>query len=385
MDPSRRLLYVVNVSWFFLSHRLPLAVEARRRGYEVHLATHVSSTGDRATIEAAGIVLHELEVRRSDQSVSGNVGLFIVLWHLYRNLQPALVHHVTLKPVLLGGIAARLARVPAVVAAVPGLGFSFVARGGWAAIRRWLVLRGLRLALRPLRGRTIFQNSDDMHLLVESGCVRRDDARLIPGAGVDVARFQSLPEAPGRVRVLLAARMLREKGIECFVAAANLLRKRGVDAEFLLAGEPDPENPGSLSPDQLRAWGATGIINWLGKVDDMAGLMRDVHIVCLPSYYGEGVPKVLIEAAAAGRAIVTTDTPGCRDIVRANLNGLLVPPRQPHALAEALGQLIGDPGRRVLFGTAGRALVESHFSLERVVTDTMAVYAELLPAGTPTS
>jgi glycosyltransferase involved in cell wall biosynthesis len=379
VDPSHRLLYVVNVSWFFLSHRLPLAVEARRRGYDVHLATHVSSAADHAAIETAGIVLHELEVRRSDQSVTGNVGLFISLWRLYRKVQPDLVHHVTLKPVLLGGLAARLARVPAVIAAVPGLGFSFVARGAWAAIRRRLVLGGLRLALRPRRGRVIFQNAEDMDLLVGSGCVRSGDARLIPGAGVDVARFRSAAEPTGRVRVLLAARMLREKGIECFVAAADLLRQRGLDAEFLLAGEPDPGNPGSLSPTQLHEWSTAGCVTWLGRIDDMAELMRGVHIVCLPSYYGEGVPKVLIEAAAAGRPIVTTDTPGCRDIVRANVNGLLVPPRQPQALADALEQLIGDPNRRMRLGTAGRQLVESSFSLDRVVADTMAVYAELQP------
>lgn len=370
------LLYVVNVSWFFLSHRLPLAVRAKRLGYEVHLATHVASAGDREAARAAGIQVHDLAIGRSEQGVLNNLTVLADLYRLYRRLAPDLVHHVTMKPVILGGIGARLAHVKSVVSAIPGLGYAFVADGWIAAARRILLRSGLRLALGHRNSVAIFQNPDDMGELVNAGVADAARCVLIRGSGVDTRMFITAPEPSGIVRVLLAARMLREKGVETFVEAARILQQRGIAVEFQLAGEPDPGNPGSLSESQLREWDSSGVVRWLGHQKDMVRVLSAVHIVCLPSY-GEGVPKVLIEAAASGRAIVATDMPGCREIVRHEFNGLLVPPKNAPALADAISTLAQDDEKRRLFGRRGRQLAETEFDVIKVVDETMRVYERL--------
>lgn len=373
------LLFVVNVSWFFLSHRLPLALEAKRRGMQVHLATRVTSESDRARIAAAGIRLYELQVVRARLSLIADAILFWKLVRLYRRVRPDLVHHVTMKPVVFGGIACRFAPVRAVVSAITGLGYAFVAQGAWAALRRRLLKFLLRVALGGRNSCVIFQNPDDAAAMVDAAVVERGRAVVIAGSGVDLARYSPRPEpASNPVRVLLASRMLAEKGVEIFVQAAGILRAERVPAEYLLAGLPDPDNPGSIPEATLRRWDERREVRWLGHSEDMPALLESVHVVCLPSYYGEGVPKVLIEAAAAARPIVATDTPGCREIVRDGVNGILVPPRDAVALAGAVRRLIADPALRASFGVAGRRLAESQFSLHQVVNRTMHVYATLL-------
>jgi len=375
--PRCVLLLVVNVSWFFLSHRLPLALRARQLGFEVYLATRIDSAADRAAIEAAGIRVYDLAIGRAEQGVFDNLKVLAALFLLYRRLAPDVVHHVTMKPVILGGIAARLARVPSVVSAIPGLGYAFVADGWVAATRRVLLRAGLRIALRHSNSTAIFQNPDDLSGLVNAGVVDARSCVLIRGAGVDTKTFVAWPEPVGIVRVLLASRMLREKGVETFVEAARILLRRGVAADFQLAGKPDSENPGSLTVSQLRDWHSSGIVRWLGHREDMVALLRSVHVVCLPSFYGEGVPKILIEAAASGRALVASDMPGCREIVRHEFNGLLVPPKQALALADALSTMIQDKEKRRLFGRCGRLLAETEFDAANVVDETMRVYERL--------
>ena len=371
------LLFVVNVSWFFLSHRLPLAVRARQLGFEVHLATRIASERDRAAIESAGIQVHDLWIGRSELGLIANLKVLAALSRLYRRLAPDVVHHVTMKPVILGGIAARIAHVPAVVAAIPGLGYAFVAEGWMAAARRSLLRVGLRMALGHRNSAVIFQNPEDCSKLMDARVVDAESCVLIRGAGVDTKTFVAWPEPAGPIRVLLASRMLREKGVETFVEAARILSLRGVAAEFLLAGEPDPHNPGSLTEAQLRDWHSSGIVRWLEHCEDMVSLLRSVHVVCLPSFYGEGVPKILIEAAASERALVATDMPGCREVVRHGFNGLLVPPRQPPALADALEIIILDEGKRREFGRRGRVLAEEEFDITSVVDQTIQVYNRL--------
>jgi len=373
----KRLLFVVNTSWFFISHRLALAVAAREAGYDVHLATQVYSPAERQKILDAGITLHELEIPRSSTSVIANVRLLYRFARLYRRIRPEIVHHVTMKPNVLGGWAARLTRVHASVFAVSGLGFVFTGTGFRANLRRRVLKSVMRSSLGHRNSRVIFQNPDDERTLTEAGVVGRGRAVLIRGAGVDLADYPPTPESPGRVRVLLATRLLREKGVAEFVAAAKALRAAGVRADFLLAGEVDDQNPGSFTRDEVQAWHDAGHVEWLGHVPAMAPILAGVHVVTLPSYYGEGVPKVLIEAAAAARAIVTTDMPGCREIVQNEVNGLLVPPRDVEALSAALERLINTPAERMRMGTAGRAQVASEFTLAQVVGQTLQVYKTL--------
>ncbi|MBL8482426.1 MAG: glycosyltransferase family 4 protein, partial [Rhodocyclaceae bacterium] len=326
---KRRLLFVVNVDWYFLSHRLPIALAARQHGYEVHVATGL--TAPASAIADHGFVVHPLQLERGSSDPFEAVRLLRELHRLFRALQPDLVHLVTIKPVLLGGIAARLARVPAVVAAVPGLGYVFSARGVVARARRMIVSQLYRRVFGHPNLRVIVQNRDDLELLRQNAGLDPERASLIRGSGVDLSVFVPVAQAPGAPLVLLAARLLADKGVREFAVAARRLRAyRG--ARFVLAGDPDIANPASIPQAELQAWLAEGFLEWWGYRADMPAVLAAASIVVLPSYR-EGLPKLLAEAAACGRAVITTDVPGCRDAVVAGQTALLVPPRDADALA----------------------------------------------------
>ena len=261
--------------------------------------------------------------------------------------------------------------------AIPGRGSVFSARGIFASLRRQLALLSYRLAYRPGGTRVIVQNVEDRDYFVTTGVFRSEDVVLIRGSGVDLARFGMHAEPEGRPVVVLATRMLKEKGVADFVAAAALLKASGCDARFVLVGAPDPGNPNSHTEAELTSWARDGVVEWWGFRPDMETVLSECHVVCLPTYYGEGVPKVLIEAAAAGRPIVTTDTPGCRDIVRNGHNGLLVPPRDVARLADALRRLISDPAARAEMGRRGQQRAKEEFAIETVVEQTLQIYVTL--------
>jgi len=378
---SRRLLFVVNVGWFFVSHRLSLALAARDAGYEVHVATALDrdlDAGTRTLLESHGLTVHELRFSRSGANPFELLRDLADLIALYRRLDPDLVHLVALKPMLLGGIAAKLMGIRRVILAVPGRGSVFSARGPAAWLRRSLAKVLYRLAYRRGANRVIIQNTEDRDYFLERGVFDAMDVRLIRGSGADISHFRPAPEPGGVPIVVFASRMLKEKGAALFVAAAQRLRDGGVSGRFVLVGDPDPGNPHSHTRAELQAWADSGAVEWWGHRTDIAGVFAGCHIVCLPTFYGEGVPKVLIEAAACSRPIVTTDQPGCRDIVRNGENGLLVPPRDADALATALQRLLSDASLRTAMGARGRALVEAEFSLDIVVRQTLEIYRELL-------
>ncbi|RPI15809.1 MAG: glycosyltransferase family 1 protein [Lysobacterales bacterium] len=381
---TRRILYVVNVSWFFLSHRLRLAAAALAAGYEVHVATRVVSREDAERIRGAGLVLHEAPIGRADTGLGYDLHSLWYLLGLQRRLRPDVVHLVTMKPVVFGGIAARLAGVRGVVVAIAGLGTGFAPGGGRHAMRRALLGILLRLAIRRRGSRVIFQNREDLEQLVGRGIVSRDAARLIPGSGVDPIEFRSSDPPPSPLRVVLPARMLRDKGVPVFIEAARQLAGEFPDARFILAGDVDPANPGSLTRAEIEA-DAHGNVEWPGHVTDMPSLLESCHVVCLPTWYGEGVPKALIEGAAAGRPLVTTDIPGCRDVCADGVNGILVPPRDATALAAALRKLLADAPLRQAMGRAGRERAVRRFGLDAVIAATLEIYDELagVPRGEP--
>ena len=379
---SRTLMFVVNVDWFFLSHRLPIALEAMRQGYQVHIATGL--TGRLDELQRNGLVVHPLALDRSSAGLGNAWRTMVQLWHIFRTVRPDVVHLVTIKPVLLGGLVARLAGVPAVVAAVSGLGFVFVARGVKAAVRRWLVGALYRVALGHRNLKVIFQNSDDRASLARLAHLPSRKVAMIRGSGVDLTQYRVMPMPPGVPVVMLAARLLADKGVREFVQSVQLLRRRGRlarDARFVLVGEPDLANPTSLRPAELAQWAEEGLVELWGHRTDMPQVLAAAHLVVLPSYYGEGLPKVLIEAAACGRAVVTTDHPGCRDAIDAGVTGILVPVRDAVALANAIQALLNDPVRCNAMGQAGRALAESAFDVKQVVARHMDIYQEL--AGKP--
>ena len=310
-----------------------------------------------------------------------------LIWHLCRLLRREradLLHAFTLKCAIYGSLAARLSGVPARVNAVAGMGYVFTSADRKARLLRPIVRALLRLALGGRGTRLVLQNPDDMSLFERSGLADRSAIRLIPGSGVDCVRFAPRTEAVSRsaggsrapINVLLAARLLWDKGIEEYVAAARRLRADGRAIRFLLAGDPDPGNPAAVLVGDVQAWVEEGLIEWLGHVDDMPGLLGIVDIVVLPSYR-EGLPKGLIEAAACALPLVTTDVPGCREVVSDGVDGLLVAPRDSAALAAAIAKLHDDPGLARQLGLAARAKVLCQFEESIVVRRTMAVYDEL--------
>jgi len=367
-----KLLFVVTEDWYFVSHRLPLAVAAQKAGFDVVVATRVGEYGE--TIRAAGIRLIPFNLSRRRGNPLQEVAALV---RLYRRERPEIVHHVALKPVLYGALASRLAGAPYVVNAVAGLGWLFTSSGLAAQTLRPVICRLLAWLLGAPHSRTIVQNPDDFGLLTKMG-VPEDRLRLIRGAGVDTEVFTPAFESPPEpVIVLFSARMLRDKGVGEFVEAARLLMQAGVKARFVLVGDPDPGNPASVPVAALRAWHGQNGVEWCGRRDNMPALFHTAHIACLPSYR-EGLPKVLLEAAACGLPIVTTDAPGCREIVRDGDNGFLVPVRDAQALAVALRRLIDNGALRAKMGRRAREIVLVEFSQERVIEETLAVYQELI-------
>ena len=378
---AKKILFVVNDAPFFLSHRLPLALAARAVGYEVHVATPRSARVE--IILSHGLQHHVIPLSRQGMRVFTELRSMAALWWLYRRLQPDLVHHVTIKPVLYGGLAARLAGVPAMVSAVTGLGYVFANQSGQAVRLRRFVKEAYHLALGHPHSRVIFQNPDDQALFIGDGLVSPERASLICGSGVDLSVFASRDEPKGDPPVvMLASRMLWDKGVGEFVEAARCLRGEGVAARFVLVGDSDPGNPSAVPKEQLESWRDHRVVEWWGARDDMPATLAQAHLVCLPSYR-EGAPKVLLEAAACGRAIVTTDTPGCREIVKQGVNGLLVPVRDGVALAGAVRRLLDDPEERQRMGAAGRRRAEQEFAIEKVIESTLDLYRDLLTTPCP--
>lgn len=370
-----RLLIIVNVDWFFLSHRLPIALEARRRGYEVHIATGITDKLD--ILRSHGLMVHPLALDRSSTNVAALFSAFAQIFRVIRGVRPDVVHLVTIKPVLLGGLAARLARVPAVVAAVSGLGFVFLAQGRIAALRRWLVGALYRGALGQRNLKVIFQNRDDQSCVAKLVDLAEHKMTLIPGSGVDLEQYQVTPLPEGSPVVMLTARLLQDKGVREFVQAARNLKQAAINARFVLVGTPDVANPASLGEEELLQWANEGVVELWGNRSDMPEVLAQSHIVVLPSYR-EGLPKALIEAAACGRVVVTTDVPGCRDAILPGVTGVLVPLRDPIALAAAIQRLLDDRSQCESMGNAGRAFAERTFDVRQVVERHMTIYAELL-------
>jgi len=378
--PSR-ILYVVNSAEFFLSHRLPIALAARDAGFEVHVATPPGPAVEE--IRSHGFEHHVFPLGRKSLAPWSELRTFFALWALYRTLRPTLVHHVALKAVLYGTAAARLTGVPAIVNAVTGLGYLFCQRGLKGALLRALALLFFRPVLRASGIRVIFQNPDDQAEFEAAKVIHPGQAVLIRGSGVPMSRYLAAREPEGTPVVLFASRMLWDKGVGEFVEAARILEARGVAARFVLAGGTDEHNPKAVPSAELESWQRAGVVEWWGHRTDMPEVFAKSAVVVFPSIYREGVPKVLIEAAACARPIVTTDMPGCREIVRNGLNGLLVPNRDATAVADAVQRLLEDPALRGRMGEAGRALVQGEFALEIVIRSTLDVYREQLGALLP--
>jgi glycosyltransferase involved in cell wall biosynthesis len=372
---ASRLFFVVNDLAFFLSHRLPIALAAKDAGYDVHVAASAGVVVEK--LSEYGLTYHVLPVSRSGKNLFSELRTLIMLLCLFRKVAPDIVHLVTIKPVIYGGIAARLTKVPAVVAAISGLGFVFIQKGLIAGIVRYAVAVLYRIALGHNNLRVIFQNNDDACTISSLAALMSEQVSLIRGSGVDLHAYKPKPLPEGCSVVMLAARLLVDKGCLEFIEAARLLLQREVSARFVLVGTSDSGNPSSLTQEYVARLVSEGLVEDWGYRQDMPEVLAQAALVVLPSYR-EGLPKVLIEAQACGRAVVTTDVPGCRDAITPDVTGLLVPPRDAVALADAIEKLLSDRNRLQAMGTAGRALAEKCFDVRQVVAEHLDIYRELL-------
>ena len=371
-----KILLFANTDWYLYNFRRSLAAAIQEAGGDVILLSPPGPYGKK---------LQELGFRwvaapMDRRSLNPFRELLLVNWlrHFIHREGVDLVHGFTIKSAVYGSLAARLAGNRARVSAVAGMGYVFTSQSSKARVLRPAVKMLMRLALGGEKSRLILQNPDDADIFRQSHIVPDGHIRVIRGSGVDCSRFyQCATRKPGEpLRVLLAARLLWDKGINEYVTAARALKKQGREIEFLLAGSPDPGNPDAVPESTVRQWVNDGTIEWLGHVDNMPDLLASVHVMALPTAYGEGLPRSLIEAAACGVALITTDAPGCREVVDHGVDGLLVPLRDADALTEAVARLDDNPDLMTAYGKAAQQKALNEFDEQIVIHKTLAVYGE---------
>lgn len=367
-----RILHVLNDLSTFYTHRQSL-IDTLHAQHDLTILApdHL----DHAKLIAAGYKVRGYPLSRKGINPFAELGTLMALKRLYSELKPDLIHHFTIKPVIYGSIAARSACVPRVVNTITGLGYVFTGSGIIPKILRPLVGFLYRFAFRGTRVQVIFQNRDDQQLFLQSKLIRESQSHLILGSGVNTQKFSMVPEpVTPPFRVVLPARMLWDKGVGEYVEAARIVRKMRGDIEFDLVGATDPGNRMAIPESQLADWQREGVINWRGRQDDMVKVYQDCHIVCLPSYR-EGVPMALLEAMSCGKPIVTTDVPGCRDLIKNNVDGLVVTVKNPQDIASAILLLVNDTNKRQEFGSNANSSVTQNYARETVNAKVQAVYS----------
>lgn len=374
-----KVLLFANTEWYLYNFRLPLARALRAAGADVVLISPFGPYGVR--LQAEGFRWIALPMERRSLNPVREFLFLLHLARLYRFEKPDVVHHFTIKCVIYGSLAARLTGIHRRVNAVAGMGYVFISDEIRARLLRPFVRVLMKLALRGNQSRLVLQNADDLAMIERAGLVGAVQTVLIPGSGVNTDRFQPgegvATERPV-FRVFFAARLLWDKGIQELVGAVRQLKAEGMSIECLLAGAPDPGNPAAVPEDTVQSWRAEGLVTVLGHIDDMVEWLHQVDVAVMPSYR-EGMPKSLVEAASCGLPIITTDAPGCRQIVEHGINGLLVPCKDAGALADAIRVLYGDADKRIAMGKAGRAKVLAEFSEDIILSRTLDVYRELMP------
>ena len=370
-----KLHFVVNEDWAFISHFFERAVAAQSAGYSVGISAHCGEK--QAMLESAGFTLYPHNISRSGTNPLVEIRNLFAMVKVFRTSKPDIIHLIALKPIVIGAIAARIYGKAQVVCAPIGMGYLFSSTDRKARFLQPIIRLVLRRILNLRNTQVIIENDEDCQSLVSGKFVKKSNIQTIKGAGVDLSLYKSTPENLDTKIVTMFARVLRDKGILDFVEAANIVHTQFPNAVFQLVGDCDPGNPTSFSEDEVRSWETAGSIKWLGYRTNVPELLATSNIVCLPSYR-EGLPKTLIEACAAQRAIVATDVTGCREVVSHGSNGLLVPVRNPVKLAEAISQLLGDQVQRTTFAKNGRVRAETEFASPIVIEQTLAVYKKVL-------
>ena len=370
-----RVLFVFTEDWAFLSLFLDRAVAAKDAGYEVGVVVHCNKYEQ--TIKDYGLQVFPHNISRSGTNPFREISSILQMVRIFRSFKPTIIHLAALKPILIGSLASLFFPKSKIVNAPVGMGYIFSSSDRKARLLRPILRLVLRFVLGRKRTLTIIENSDDLQTLVDGKFVQKDQIILIRGTGVKLEDFVPTPEPSGPKVVVLVARMLRDKGVLEFVESARIIKRSHPDVIFWLVGDTDSGNPTALTSDQIKTWVAEGLVSWLGYREDVPQLLQQSHIVCLPSYR-EGFGKVLIEAGAAQRAVVTTNVPGCRESIENGCNGLLVEPRDSVALAKALITLLDNDDMRIAMAAEGRHRVETQFSSEIINAQTLAVYKQVL-------
>ena len=372
-----KLVILINDLSFFYSHRLPIAEAAKDNSYDVIVGYGEHGGVNPKTLEKKGFSLYLVPMERGSMSITKNMKSFFYIWRFFKRERPDIVHLITIKPYLFGGIIARLIGVPCLVSAVSGLGTLFVHKDLKSRFLRALVYPLYKFAFKHLNQVVIFQNKDDAKKLVNWGVVNSKKIKLIKGSGVRLENFTNLNENKGIPTVCFASRLLVDKGVYEFISAATLIKKKkDIKAKFFLAGDLDEKNPTGLNKNDLDKIKDRGFVEILGYQKDIPRLFAKSNIICLPSYR-EGFPKTLMEAAAARRAVITTNVPGCRDAIIPNKTGLLVPVKNSRALANAIEDLIKNSKKRLKMAKAGRELAEREFAIENIVNAHIKIYESL--------
>ena len=371
---KKKILFLVTVDWYFWTHRRSLALAAKESGYEVFVVTHADRYKSRLAED--GFRLIPMEIVRCGCNPILDIQILVKLICTYKNERIDIVHHVGIKPVLYGTLAAMLTGVRGVVNAFGGLGHIFTDRGFKAFLIRIFITPVFRIVLKGNNKRVIFQNPEDKFAFESRKMADPNKTVMIRGMGVDLGRFTFQNEPRGQAVIMFAGRMLWNKGVGELVAVSKLLRHEDVAFRMVFVGFTDEANPKSVPESTIEGWEKEGLVEWWGRQEDMPSVLSKANVVVLPTTYGEGVPKVLLEAAAVGRAIIGNDVPGCREIVIHEKNGLLVPPKDVHALAHAIRLLIDNPDVRESMGKVGRSIVEKEFSDVKVIDETMELYRE---------
>ena len=364
----KKILFVVNVDWFFISHRLPLAIEALKRGYEVHIACGI--TDKQKYLENLGLKVYPLNISRSGTGIKGEIKAFSEISKVLKQVKADIVHFVTIKPVLYGGIASRFLNIGKKVFSISGLGFIFIKQGLKASLVRFFIKTMYRFALSGKNSYVIVQNPDDKALV---SSISNVSITLIRGSGVDLSQYEYLKEDNEDIKVSMACRLLKDKGVLEYIEAVKILKQKMPNVEFELYGDIDIHNPASLTNGDIEQIKKDGFVAVHGFSNDISRLFSKANIIVLPSYR-EGLPKVLIEAAACGRAVVTTDVPGCRDAIEPDVTGFLCKVRDAGSLAEKIEKLILDKDLRNSMGKAGRELAQKEFDINKVIQKHFEIY-----------
>ena len=372
---ASRLLFLVNSSSYFLSHRLGIAVEAKKQGYEVHIASPEDGCED--TFKIKGLMHHKLPISRTSINIFSEIKAFLNIYFLIKKINPDLLHLITIKPVIYGGIISRLIQIKGVVSAVPGLGYVYISKGIRAAILRFFINYFYKVSFSKKSLKIIFQNKDDMNKLRLAVGFDPIKSVIIKGSGVDLDEFKSTPLPEGRPVISMISRLQEDKGVKEFARAAQMIKERKIEADFWLIGDTDSSYPSPILIEDLQEWENKGFLSVLGYRKDINILIGNSNIIVLPSYR-EGLPKVLLEAAACGRPVITTDVPGCRAAIEEGKTGLLVPPRDSSSLADKIEYLLGNKELLKKMGNAGRKLAEENFSLDKVVSAHLEIYSSFL-------